>query len=269
VATPLRWAGITAFLALAVALVREAFEAIAHSSHSLASSVEVLAAATLPLGLVVFAILRAEESRLSSELRTARTGSPVLRAMTARRREGAPLVSRMFATRLGVAAVLIADGDTAGARHEARDASPFAQGGRLDPLRAIVDADLERATGGPMGLERCIEALRELHRVGNREADLYRLHVVVKAVLEHGATDTALDLAAELALSSDPDERLYATWLRAWFDLDTAASDVAWPPLGEGDLRLASLVARAHGAERLVAELESRLATIARPAREG
>ncbi|MGO9839077.1 MAG: hypothetical protein ACLP1X_33255 [Polyangiaceae bacterium] len=268
-ATPLRWACLTAVLALAVALVREAFLVIAHSPPSLASSAELLAIATLPLGVVVFAILRAEESRLSSELRTARTGSPVLRAMTAQRREGAPLVSRMFATRLGVAAVLLADGDTAGARHEAGEASPFAQGGRLDRLRAIVDADLERATGGPAGLERCIKALRELPRIGHREADLYRMHVVVKAVLEHGATDTALDLAAELAVSSDPDERLYATWLRAWFDLDAAASDVAWPPLGEGDLRLATLMARAHGAESLVAELESRLATIAHPAREG
>jgi hypothetical protein len=90
----------------------------------------------------------------------------------------------------------------------------------------------------------------------------------VKAVLEEGATETALELAAELAGSSDSEERLYATWLRAWFDLDNVASDVHWPPLGEGELRLASLVARAHGAERLVAELEGRLATIARPARE-
>jgi hypothetical protein len=253
---------------VALVLVREAYAAIAHRPHSPWSSVELFAIASLPLGVVVFAILRAEESRVASELRTARTGSPVLRALAARRRDHSPLVTRIFATRLGVAAVLLADGDAAAARHERGETSTLAQGGRLDRLRTIVDADLERATGGPAGLERCMADLRGLARMGNREADLYRTHVLVKAVLEHGATDAALDLAAELAVSSDPDERLYATWLRAWFDLDAAASDVAWPPLGEGELRLASLVARAHGAESLVVALEARLAAIASPARE-
>jgi hypothetical protein len=268
VATPLRWAAGTGFVALGVVLVREAYMAIAHAPHSEWSSVWLFAIAAMPLGLVVLVILRAEEARLSSELRTARTGSPVLRGMAAQRRERAPLVARMFATRLGVAAVLLADGDEVTARQQLHGASPLAQGGRLDELRAVVDADFDRATGTSAGLERCIRHLRETQRTGNREADLYRTHVLVKAVLEEGATETALELAAELAGSSDSEERLYATWLRAWFDLDNVASDVHWPPLGEGELRLASLVARAHGAERLVAELEGRLATIARPARE-
>jgi len=249
-------------------LVREAYLAITHAPRSLGSSAALFAIASVPLALIVLAILRAEEARLASELRTARTGSPVLRAMTLRRRDHAPLVLRMFATKLGVAAVLLADGDAAAARHQLRGASPLAEGGRLERLRAVVDADLERATATSAGLEGCVQRLRSLERIDNREADLYRTHVLVKAVLEQGATETACDLAAELAASSDPDERLYAIWLRAWFDLDRVASDVSWPPLAEGEIRFASLVARAHGAERLVAELEARLSTIARPARE-
>lgn len=268
VATPLRWAGTTVLLDVGVVLVREAYEAIAHTPHSQWSSVGLFAIAGVPLGLVVLAILRAEEARLASELRTARTGSPVLRAMTARRRDDAPLVLRMFATKVGIAAVLLADGDAAAARHQLRGASPLAEGGRLDKVRAVVDADLERALATSTELPRCVQRLRALERVDNREVDLYRTHVLVKAVLELGAADTAVELAAELAPSADVDERLYATWLRAWFDLDAAAPEVSWPALAEGELRLASLVARAHGAERLVAELEARLATIALPARE-
>jgi hypothetical protein len=268
VATPLRWAGTTVLLDVGVVLVREAYEAILHTPHSQWSSVALFAIAGVPLGLVVLAILRAEEARLASELRTARTGSPVLRAMTARRRDDAPLVLRMFATKFGIAAVLLADGDAAAARHQLRGASPLAEGGRLDKVRAVVDADLERALSTSTELPRCVQRLRALERVDNREVDLYRTHVLVKAVLELGAADTALELAAELAPSADVDERLYATWLRAWFDLDAAAPELSWPALAEGELRLASLVARAHGAERLVAELEARLATIALPARE-
>jgi hypothetical protein len=269
VATPLRWGTGTLLLALAVVLAREAYGGIAHTRHSLFSSLALFAVASVVVGLVVFAILRAEEARLGSELRTARTGSPVLRAMAARRRESAPLVLRIFATKLGVAALLLADGDAAAAKRQLRSASPLGEGGRLDELRAIVRADLDRAAAPPAAtLQRCVERLRSSGRTGNREADLYRTHVLVKAVLQQGATDTALELAAELAVSADADERLYATWLRAWFDLEAKAPDVCFPPVTEGELRLASLVARAHGAERLVAELEGRLATIARPARE-
>lgn len=268
VATPVRWAAGTGLLSTGVVLAWEATLAIVHSAHSEWSSVGLFVLSAVPLGLLVLVILRAEEARLSSELRTARTGSPVLRAMAAQRRDRAPLVARLFATKLGVAAVLLADGDAATARLQLHGASPLAQGGRLDQLRAIVDADLDRATGTPAGLVRSTQQLRELAPIGNREADLYRLHVLVKAVLEGGATDVALELAQGFAVSSDPEERLYATWLRAWFDLDTVASDLTWPPIEEGELRLASLVARAHGAQSLVAELEGRLATIARTARE-
>ena len=258
----------TVLLAFAVVLAREAYCGIAHTRHSLSSSVALFAVASVVAGLLVFAILRAEEARLASELRTARTGSPVLRSMTAQRRESAPLVVRMFATRLGIAAVLLADGEPALARQKLRSASPLGEGGRLDELRAIVDGDLDRAgASSDAALERCVERLRACGRTRNREADLYRTHVLVKAVLQQGATDTAIELATELAVSSDAEERLYATWLRAWFDLEVAAPHVSWPPLAEGELRLASLLARAHGAERLVEELEGRLATIAPPAR--
>ena len=61
--------------------------------------------------------------------------------------------------------------------------------------------------------------------IGNREADLYRMHVLVKAILEQGDADTAIDLVEKLAASTDDDERVYAAWLRVWFDLDEQDAD--------------------------------------------
>jgi hypothetical protein len=106
-------------------------------------------------------------------------------------------------------------------------------------------------------------------RLGHREADLYGVHVLVKAVLEHGEADVAATLAGELDHATDDEERMYATWLRVWFDLDdtTDGEGQAWAPLGEGQARLAALVARAQGAERLVDKLEERLFAIAHPDR--
>ena len=63
---------------------------------------------------------------------------------------------------------------------------------------------------------------------------------------------------------------LYATWLRVWFDLDAEAAGYrhAWPALPEGQLRMAALMARAHGADKLVEKLEERVSSIARRARQ-
>jgi hypothetical protein len=134
------------------------------------------------------------------------------------------------------------------------------QGGRLALLRDVVDADLLRGTGAPAALDQCIQRLRAAPRIGNREADRYRTHVLVKAVLQLGATDVAEELIEQLGVSPDEDDRLYAVWLRTWFDLDDG------PPIPETELRLACLMARASGAEDLVSKLDERIANLAPPA---
>ncbi len=103
--------------------------------------------------------------------------------------------------------------------------------------------------------------------IGNREADLYRTHTLVKAVLQQGDAEAGLEIATDLADARDDQERLYATWLRIWFDLDAEgdASGAPWPPLKESDLRVAALAARGCGAEPLVAMLEAKLVAIAQP----
>jgi hypothetical protein len=229
-----------------------------HSARTLGHFRWALAVAVGVEALLVFFLLRAEESRLARELRTARAGTATLRAMVAGRRQRLPFFARLFSTKLGTAAVLLADGDRSGALELLAHASPLMQGGRLDALRAVVEADAERAGGSHEALERCAERLRVRTRIGNREADLYATHVLVKAVLERGDPEIALDLTSALGRSSDEEERLYLVWLCTWFDLDA-------PRLSEGEVRLAALLARAHGAEKLVEKLEMRVAAIARP----
>jgi hypothetical protein len=218
------------------------------------------------VGAWVFAMLRAEESRLARELRTARTASAVLRGVVSRRRQRAPFLSRLFATRLGAAALQLADGDRDSALAGVAGGSPFMQGGRLAALRAVIEADLDRATATVAGRERCVERLRAMQPTGNREADLYRVHVLVKALLEQGDTDGAFELALDLEPAKDEELRVYGAWLRVWFDFDELTDyRHAWPPLKEGELRLALLLARGHGAAKLVEKLEHRLSAIARP----
>jgi hypothetical protein len=221
--------------------------------------------------LLIFATLRAEESRLARELRTARSGTPVLRALVARRRLELPFLVRWSASRLGTAAVHLADGDRDVAVDALRTTSWLMRGGRLETLRVVVEADLDRNTGTAVGLSRCVDRILAVGSLDNREADLYRIHVLVKAVLEQGDDDTAAELASELGASSDDDTRIYATWLRVWFELDEDASPdgpgaggegrTEWPPISEGDLRMATLAARAHGAASLVSKLSVRLST--------
>ena len=125
-------------------------------------------------------------------------------------------------------------------------------------LRAVVTADLNRDSATTASLDESIRALRDAPRLGNREADLYRTHVLVKAVLERGDPQRALDLLPSLETSPDEEERVYAAWLRVWFDLEgevlrTEGEETAVEaPLTVGELRLATLLARAHGAEKLV-----------------
>jgi hypothetical protein len=214
--------------------------------------------------------LRAEESRLGRELRTARTGSPELRALAHRQRRQTPLLARFCATHLGTAAVLLADGDVEDAHRELRANALLARGGKLEALRAVVEADELRAGGTGPGLVRCIERLRSMAPTGNREADLYRTHVLVKAILQKGDAESAQELCAELEKADDEEARLYAVWLVVWFegedDPEATYREAATPgepsSFAEGDLRMAALLARTQGAEKLVERLEERLGRV-------
>jgi hypothetical protein len=141
------------------------------------------------------------------------------------------------------------------------------RGGRLERLRSVVEADLERSTGTAIDLERCAELLGAMPLIGNREADLYRTHVLVKALLEQGDAERGLALAEQLAASRDDEERVYRIWLRTWFDTGgpNDGKGARGPEVSEGELRRAMLLARAHGAGKLVERLEARVAAIARP----
>jgi hypothetical protein len=267
VATWPRWALSVGALAVAFVGAVEAYIVFTHSDRTLASFAWFVAGACVLEAILVLAILRSEESRLARELRTARTGTAVLRGMVLQRRTQSPFLTRLFATKLGTAAVLVAEGDREGAVDVLASGSLLMKGGRLERLRAIVDADLERASGTSVGLERCVEGLRASGPIDNREADLYRTHVLVKALLAQGDAEGALEVVGELEPSHDEEQQVYVAWLRVWFDLDAEAADYrhAWPALPEGQLRMATLLARAHGAEKLVEKLEQRVSSIARP----
>lgn len=282
VATWKRWAVSSLVVAAGLVAAAEAYVVFGAPGRTLGSFAWPLAIACALEALLLLAILRAEESRVARELRTARTGTAVLRGLAIGRRQQLPFFARLFSTRLGTAALLLAEGDRPAALDALAGGSAFMRGGRLDELGAIVGADVERASGTSVGLERSVQQLRALPRVGNREVDLYRIHVLVKALLEQGDAEGALELAEELGPAADEEERLYLTWLRVWFafDLDAPAEpgepgepgELAearearpWSPLTEGELRMATLLARAHGAEKLVELLEERVSSIARP----
>ncbi len=269
VATASRWLVVSISLEVGLAAAVEGLLLFTHRPGSAALFAWPLALGATVGWLMVYAMLRAEESRLARELRIARAGTPVLRAMVARRRQEMPFLTRWSSSSLGTAAVLLADGDRDAALDELRGTSVFMRGGRLDQLRAIVEADLERSTGTPAGLDRSVQRLRAASAMGNREADLYRIHVLAKAVLEQGDDDTAVELASEWGRATDDDTRIYATWLRVWFDLDEEGAGEPADALSEADLRMALLAARAHGAESLVTKLTERLSTIARAESRG
>jgi hypothetical protein len=267
VATWMRWFAAAAALVVAWVVVVEAYVALSHAKWTLFSAPAIVPAVCGGLAVLLWATLRAEELRLARELRIARTGTSVLRATVTQRRQHVPLLARLLSTKLGMAAVLLADGDRLDARDALSSDSPLMRGGRLEKLRVVVDADIERSSGASAGLGRCVQMLQAMSRIGNREADLYCLHVLVKALLEQGDAPGAVELARKLEDSRDDEERVYLVWLRVWFDLDGGAQsgDGSGPPLSDGELRMAMLLARAHGADKLVEKLEGRVVAIARP----
>ena len=273
VATWTRWAVSAGALAGAFVAAVEAYLVFTRSERTLASYAVPIAVGCALVALLVLALLRAEESRVVRELRTARTGTDALRSLVLRRRSQAPFFARLFSTRLGTAAVCLAEGDSAGAIDAMRGGSMLMRGGRLDALAEVVDADVERCRNNSVSLERCVQRLRAMSPLPNREAELYRVHVLVKALLQQGDDDGAAELVEELDKGgSDDDRRMYATWLRVWFDMDAPEGDYrssAAHPLPEGDLRMAALVARSQGAEKLLEKIEARLSSVAKPAPSG
>lgn len=270
VATWVRWAVCAGALAGAFVAAVEAYLVFTRSERTLASYAVPLALGCGLVGVLVMALLRAEESRLARELRTARTGTDALRSLVLRRRSQAPFFARLFSTGLGTAAVCLAEGDSAGAIDAMRVGSMLMRGGRLDALAEVVDADIERSRNNSVALERCVQRLRGMSPLPNRESELYRLHVLVKALLQQADADGAVELVEELekAPPEDDDRRMYATWLRVWFDMDAPEGDYRTAgahPLPEGDLRVAALVARSQGAEKLLEKIEVRLAAVAQP----
>jgi hypothetical protein len=269
VATWMRWAVCAGALAGAFVGAVEVYLVFTRSERTLASYAVPLGVGCALVAVLVLALLRAEESRLARELRTARTGTDALRGLVLRRRSQAPFFARLFSTGLGTAAVSLAEGDSAGALDALRIGSALMRGGRLDTLAEVVDADVERCRNNSVSLERCVQRLRAMPSLPNREAELYRLHVLVKALLQQGDGEGAAELVEELEKGgSDDDRRMYATWLRVWFDMDKPEGDyrTSAQPLAEGDLRVAALVARSQGAEKLLEKLEARLSSVAQPA---
>ena len=285
VATWTRWAVCAGALAGAFVAAAEAYLVFTRSDRTLASYAVPLALGCALVAVLVLALLRAEESRVARELRTARTGTDALRSLVLRRRSQAPFFARLFSTGLGTAAVCLAEGDSAGAIDAMRVGSALMRGGRLDALAEVVDADVERCRNNSVSLERCVQRLRAMSPLPNREAELYRLHVLVKALLQQGDDDCAAELVEELEKgavagegpgdndgTADDDRRMYATWLRVWFDMDAPEGDyrtAGAQPIAEGDLRMAALVARSQGAEKLLEKIEARLSSVAQPASSG
>jgi hypothetical protein len=255
VATGIRWLAFVAGEGLVLYGLGSAYVAVDPIKHSLRGVAPWLAIGWIAAMAVTYAMLQGEESRLARELRTARSGSPAMRAMVLDRREKTPPLLRWLSTSIGMAAVLLADSDRPNALNALSASSALMSGGRLTLVRELVAADADRAAGTKAMLDRCVESLRATPPIGNAEAERYRAHVHVKALLELGDGEAALALHAELAASADEEIRVYAVWLRVWFEFDAAASTT------EGEVRLALLLARAQGAGELAKKLETSLAT--------
>jgi hypothetical protein len=231
---------------------------LVHDGSELLQSPTVLGIAAIFAGAMALGVvqhLRAEEGRLLRALRTVRSGTASLGARQKGLRAGRRVwIVALISTTLGEAIAAIADGDLAYAEAALVGDSWLARGGPMRALRAVALADLERARGGESGLGHCIGALMEQGQLPHAEAERYRTHVLVKAILELGDFETARALADDLAKTQDPELAVYLVWLRAWFELEHLPAPE--PPL----VRLAVLAAKNHGALELVRRLEPAVA---------
>src|SRR5450755_2508414 len=84
VATWTRWAVSVGALAVAFGGAVEAYILLTHVDRTLPSFASLIAVVCATEAVLLLAILRAEDSRLARELRTARTGTAVLRGLVAR-----------------------------------------------------------------------------------------------------------------------------------------------------------------------------------------
>jgi hypothetical protein len=262
VATWPRWAILAAAEAAVVFGLAYAYVSFAHPKDTtLASLAPWLVAIAAALALTTFVLLRAEEARLARELRTARSGTELIRGLVLQRRQKAPFFLRYLSTSIGTAAVLVAEGDKSGAAITLGNNSALMGGGLLGRLREVVEADIDRSKGA---LDRTLAKLRDAPRIGNTEADRYKTHVLAKAVLQKGDGELALAEANRIRESKDEDERLYAVWLTVWYDFDQPQGEepALTPCPTEPELRLAALLARTHGAEDLVKKLDARVAAL-------
>ena len=110
-----------------------------------------------------------------------------------------------------------------------------------------------REIGTEESLAAAIQALVAIPPLSADEAERYRIHVLVKALLQQGDDATARGLAEELKGGADAELHVYVVWLQTWFE---------WTHLDaptEAEMRLAVLLARTHGAEDLVRRLEAGL----------
>ncbi len=262
-ATPARWA---AGSALAAALAWPLARALGGPLGARDAVLWAGGAAALASG-ALFLYLRGEEARLCRELRVARSGTSVQRRTLLRRRRPSPyfglamfwyaavrVLAALASTTLGYAAVLLAEGDVDVADATLRGFGQALSFGDLRALRSVVAADLLRARGGEVALGEAIRAMVAIPPMAHVEAERYRVHVLVKALLEQADDATARALAEDLKARADDDVRVYLVWLATWFD---------WTHLdapGDAEMRRALLLARAHGAVDLVGRLESQLA---------
>jgi hypothetical protein len=216
--------------------------------------------------LIGWMSLRTEDARLGRELRIAYAGTVMAREQAVRRRLRASWFSRLFMPPHGLAALLLASGDPESVLDLLATGSPLylaVLGQRLGYLREVIAAGARAsvAAARTAGTDEADDearsaaltfllATRELD-TGSGDVSRFRAFVLARAVLEAGDVLTARELAFDFLASPDADIRLYAEWLRVWFDLDDPALAVA----SEGERRRAALHAVNAGARDLAEKL--------------
>src|ERR1700716_1029367 len=110
VATRARWATASVVVGIAVLFIGRGYLTLAHAERSLGSLAPILVTTWVLLAGLLWKMLRTEEVRVARELRIARSGTSGLRTIAAQRRQQGPSFARLLSTKLGTAALLVADG---------------------------------------------------------------------------------------------------------------------------------------------------------------